>query len=133
MRYHETFGPCRVPHRDAIVSLTGNYSNSRDSSCSAKAPASESSPLVYVTVHQRVAKSKMSKTGFDGICVLSCRPRYGIRVSDIRLTSQSIFDICKDWTGQDWRGGQRHWKVDVDVNGSQSIPVHFNAALVCAV
>ena len=32
--------------------------------------------------------------------------RYGIRVSDIRLTSSSIFEVCKAWTGLDWRVGQ---------------------------
>lgn len=37
--------------------------------------------------------------------ILAAVQRYGIRVSDIRLTSQSIFDICKAWTGEDWRGG----------------------------
>jgi len=37
--------------------------------------------------------------------ILAAVQRYGIRVSDIRLTSQSIFDVCQSWTGQDWRGG----------------------------
>ena len=35
----------------------------------------------------------------------SGHPRYGIRVSDIRLTSQSMFDACRSWTGLDWSEG----------------------------
>ena len=31
--------------------------------------------------------------------------RFGIRVSDIRLTSDSIFKFCRDWTGLDWSAG----------------------------
>ncbi|CAK9005713.1 unnamed protein product [Durusdinium trenchii] len=37
--------------------------------------------------------------------IMAAVHRYGIRVSDIRLTSPSIFEVCQAWTGLDWRVG----------------------------
>ncbi|CAE7561350.1 CML12 [Symbiodinium natans] len=37
--------------------------------------------------------------------MLAAAGRFGIRISDIRLTSDSIFQFCRAWTGLDWRAG----------------------------
>ncbi|CAJ1329394.1 unnamed protein product [Effrenium voratum] len=37
--------------------------------------------------------------------ILAAVDRFGIRVTDIRLTSTSIFDACRTWTGLDWDQG----------------------------
>ncbi|CAE7945047.1 CML12 [Symbiodinium sp. KB8] len=53
--------------------------------------------------------------------MLAAVDRFGIRVTDIRLTSESIFKFCRDWTGLDWRAGHASdpcpWPVPQAFNG----------------
>jgi len=53
--------------------------------------------------------------------MLAAVDRFGIRVTDIRLTSESIFKFCRDWTGLDWRAGCASdpcpWPVPQAFNG----------------
>mmetsp|Transcript_44239 Transcript_44239/g.79494 ORF Transcript_44239/g.79494 Transcript_44239/m.79494 type:complete len:312 (+) Transcript_44239:56-991(+) len=53
--------------------------------------------------------------------MLAAVGRFGIRVSDIRLTSDSIYQACRDFTGLDWHQGSATdpcpWPVPQAFNG----------------
>lgn len=53
--------------------------------------------------------------------VFSTAHRFGIRASDIRVTCDSVFEACKDWTGLDWgKDGAADpcpWPVAPDLDG----------------